>query len=647
MARARIPLAALALAGLVVVAPTSAQTVTFDLSAGYQWVDVSGNKDMYKTQVNDKDGFLLGSLSMLVTGDSQHRGLFDRIRIDASDFGASPQSHFRLRARRFGVLDVDVNYFKAKYYSVLPAFANPFLDAGVVPGQHTDDRRLESLDVNVELLPGKVVTPIVGYRWDRWDGPSQTTVHVGEDEFVLRSNLKETTEEYRAGVAFNLGSFRGSVVQGWRSVDSNDDLSLLTSPDAGNGSHPVLGHDITLDAYSRADRTSVYSPSTTGVVTGRIGDRVRIVGSYVNADVDSDGREAELASGDLLSFSLRRFFDGLDTTVRSKASSPYWRGQGRVEVDLPADFELTAGYTKRHRELDGSAVITEMYLDTIDYGGVATGDIANLVNADNALDRDDTLFETRLTARGLGPFRVWGGWGRTTEDLTVTPAAAEIVIPGGQGGSFTRDIDRASAGATFKSHGFDASVEYHSDRAGAAILRTDLIDRDEWRARLGWSDGKYVHVTATSDSIDGSNHKVGSDYAYDLRHWGGEVEVTPIASLALRAGYSDFETDTSIPIRQPQDFTIVDSVYAERGELTEGSVSWRGASFAAEAGYSRFDNRGDQPLTLDRGWARVSFDLTKAIGAAIEFDSHDYTERELRLADYTARRWALLLRWHD
>lgn len=648
MARARILTAALALVALVAGGSVSAQSTTsFDLSAGYQWIDISGNKDMYKTQVNEKDGFVLGSLSLLVTGDGVHRGFFDRVRIDASDIGASPQSRFHFNARRYGVLNVDVTYFRAKHYSVLPAFANPLLGAGVTPGQHTTDRKLESFDLSVELLPGKVITPIVGYRWDRWDGPSRTTVHVGEDEFQLNSKLEETTKEFRAGFAFNAGTFHGTVMQGWRTVDSDNALSLVGAPSTGNNPNPVLGQDTTLASYTRSEHTEVDAPSTLGTFTGRVGERVRVVGSYVNADVDSDGRESEAGAGDLLSFDLRRFFTGFDETTRSKASNPYWRGHGRIEIDLPAALELTAGYTKQHRELDGSALVTEMFLDTVSYGGVATGDLSRVVDAANAMERDDTVFETRLTARHLGPVRLWAAWARVSQDLTVTPAAAEIVISGGQGGSFSRDIDRTTVGAAIKGGGFDASLEYQSDTSDTAILRTDFLDREFWRARLGWTDGKYLRVSASSDSVDGTNHAAGSGYDYNLRHWGGEIEVTPIAAFAVRAGYSDFQTDTSIPIRRPQDFAIVDSVYSENGELVEGGVSWNATSWQVEAGYSRFENRGDQPLTLDRGWARFSLDFSKRIGAAVQYDSHDYSENQLALGDYNSHRWVFLLRWHN
>ena len=89
------------------------------------------------------------------------------------------------------------------------------------------------------------------------------------------------------------------------------------------------------------------------------------------------------------------------------------------------------------------------------------------------------------------------------------------------------------------------------------------------------------------------------------------------------------------------------SVYGEDGELVEGSVTWRAKRWSVAAGYSHFENSGDQPLTLKTGWARASVDLTKAFGLAFEFYDHDYAESLLELANYKAKRYVALFRWHN
>ena len=73
-----------------------AQSIPVDLELGYRFVDVSGNDQMYRTQVNDRPGLLLRSLDF--TGPELTGGLLDSLHIDGSDIGAGPAGRFRLLA---------------------------------------------------------------------------------------------------------------------------------------------------------------------------------------------------------------------------------------------------------------------------------------------------------------------------------------------------------------------------------------------------------------------------------------------------------------------------------------------------------------------------------------------------------------------
>ena len=87
---------------LLIVAPLQAQMIPFDLEIGYRWFDVSGNEGMYRTQINERSGFLIRRLT-LATGDFEgHTTLADRFRIDVSELGTGPAGSLRLEADRAG-----------------------------------------------------------------------------------------------------------------------------------------------------------------------------------------------------------------------------------------------------------------------------------------------------------------------------------------------------------------------------------------------------------------------------------------------------------------------------------------------------------------------------------------------------------------
>ncbi len=76
---------------------TSSPSFPVEFELGYRFVDVSGNDDMYRTQINERPGVLLRSLTWASTGPLEG-GLLDYFRVDASDVGAGPAGSLRLAA---------------------------------------------------------------------------------------------------------------------------------------------------------------------------------------------------------------------------------------------------------------------------------------------------------------------------------------------------------------------------------------------------------------------------------------------------------------------------------------------------------------------------------------------------------------------
>ena len=344
------------------------QSTHFSLGIGYDWLNVSGNQDMYRSQFDGRQGLGLQDLSLSTANPSG--GLFDRLRVDASGFGADPEGRFRLEFGLAKVYEARVSYFRARYFSALPGFANPLLDQGIVPGEHTQDRVLDNFDLNLELLPGGAVTPLVGYSRYHIDGPATTTYHVGENEFRLDSNLAETTTEARAGVGLHFNGFQATVVEAWRSFHETDAYSLAPGAGGGNNPGPVLGQDQTLDSFKRNDRSDGSYAVTTGSFAGTVSERLRFTGSFVKSDTQSNLSEDESSSGSLVSFEIARFFSGLSQTTHAKVSAPDWRGTARVEADPIDGFEASGGYTRSHRELDGFALISSLYAGSVNYAGL-------------------------------------------------------------------------------------------------------------------------------------------------------------------------------------------------------------------------------------------------------------------------------------
>ena len=635
------------LLGALLLAPAAAsgQAIPLDLELGYRFVDVEGNEDMYRSQINEREGLLLRSLTFS-TG-TVGGSFLDFLRVDAADLGIGPAGRFRLETGKSGTYRLRVDYRRMDFFSALPAFANPLLDRGIIPGQHTYDRDRHVLDAEVEILPNGAITPIVGYTLNRYDGPARTTYFVGTDEFRLASDLEDTEQEVRVGFGFRAGDFTGRIVQGWRQFKETERLTLAPGESAGNNLTPILGTPQSLTDFDRVSRVRTNVPVTTAFVTGRLAGRVKIAAGYVRANGETQAAETEDLTGNLVSFQISRFFQGLSEPISSRARNEQWRGHGRIEVEIADGMDVTVGYMHRHRELDGFALISSLFLDTLTFSGQDPRNLERLIEANTALERTEKVFDASFDARSLGPVALRVGYEQTDQDVRVTPDPEEIVVPGGQGGDFERRIRTWNASANFSRSGLTLGADYRRDRADDAIVRIDFIDRDRYRVRAGWSFGDRVRLSANGEQVDVSNDKPGIGFDSRLRQYGGDLEGMPVKPLTLRVSASRFEATSTIPIRQPQDFSVITSAHRERGTWLEGGASLTFARFRLEGAVGRLENEGTFPFTIDRARARAEFDWNSRLTSIVDWNGDQYSETRQHNGDlggYDADRYGVFLR---
>lgn len=642
---ARIPsLSILFLACAFVV---NAQTTPVELEIGFRWLSVDGNEDMYRSQINEEEGMLLRSFSLVTNDFNGKTGLFDHLRIDASDLGAGPAGVLRIAGGLTGKYGLQLRYFEADAYSALPAFANPLLSQGIIPGQHTIDRTRRMLDFDLEFLPGGKITPFVGYSQNSYKGPGTTTYHFGQDEFLLRSDLDETSDEIRAGIGFNLGNFYGQVTQGWRSFDGDETLTLASGAGAGNNPGTVLDHPVTADQISRTSETNTDTPFTNIFVTGHLFNRARLTGSYITLDADTDGSQSESATGSFVSFPLSRYFGGFSQDIGSKAKNETSQGRLRAEVTIVDGIDFIAGYKSEHRELSGAALIDSVFIESITFGGIDRRDLEVILNTENALDRNDDTWDLGLSARSLGPIAIRATYSETKQDVTVSPDISEIVVPGSQSGFFDRKIKTFDLGGSYTKSGLTLSAAWRNDDSDDTVLRTDFLVRDRYKLRAQWTAPKNLfRIGVMSQNTDQSNNRNGIGYEAEITQFSGDIVVSPTSAFQINGSYSTFEANSRVLIRRPENFTTEDSIHVEDGTAYEGGFTLVFSPVSLDAGFGRFENEGTNPFDIDRYRARLVVDLAHNTGIAAEWNRDNYEELSPGLGSYDADRFGLFLRWH-
>lgn len=640
--RTVILLAAMALA---VAGPAGAQEVFTDLEIGYQWVDVSGNEDMYRTQLNDDNGLVIGDFNLALVDTDGSVGLFDRLTIDASGFGGSPAGLLRLTSDLDDRYALRLTYRQFEHFSALPAWANPDLAEGITPGQHTWQRDRDLFDLELQILPGRTLTPIVGFRHNSADSFRTTTYHVGQDEFRLDSDLEETETEFRAGLAFRLGRFSGAVIQGWRNYEGTERSLLASGAGGGNGSRPILGVDPTLDALTRTATFEADTPITSAHIRGMASEFISLDANFILADGEGDGMTDEILGGSLVSYQLNRYFEGREDSVSSRTENPFWRGDLRIGFRLSDHADLDVVADTRHRELEGWALVSSLYLETLNFSGANPEDIQLLTEIQNGYERDDTRLEAQFRARDLGPLSVWVHAGTTSSELDVNQDVAEIILTDGQEGLWERDLTSLAIGGRLDFGGFGIAADAVHEDADAVVMRTDFEERLRLRLRLDWTPCEWFEMLGTAERLTADSGETGFSGTTD--HWAVDLGIQAATDLWIRGAWDHYDTETRILIRDPARWDTVPSDHAEGGDMLEGRLEWRRDAFGVVAGFSDFENEGTFPFELQRLFGRAWWDFAENFGASVEIEEHDYSEEFLPLADFDASRYAVFVRYRN
>ncbi|HEY3351311.1 MAG TPA: hypothetical protein VGM13_16160 [Thermoanaerobaculia bacterium] len=621
-----------------------AQAIPFDIEAGYRFLSVTGNEEMYRSQINDREGFLIRSLH--IGTDEKYAGfpLTDKFRLDAADLGAGGAGFLRLDAGLSGVYRLRFSYRNSQYFSAIQGFANPL---GATVGQQTWDRTRQQFNVDLEVLPGKVITPLVGYTSNTLSGPGYSTYHFGQDEFQLSQNLRSNDQEFRVGAAFSAGIVSGEVIQGWRKYHETEDLTLAPFGGPGNNTTPVLGKTVTANSLTRSSTTDVNVPVTSAFVRGFALPNLQISGFYVRSNATGDDGTREGASGSFASFAISRFFTGYSANNTTSPNSLTWRAGGRAEWHVLSGLDLSAGYTERDQTWDNQALINELYTGTSTFTGFSQADVTSLLSTQTNIERKEKLLDVQASMRFLGPVGIRLGFSRIDQDLTVVEDPAEIVVPGNQGGTFSRSINRYEGALTFTMAGFNIMGEASYDDANAAITRVDYLKRNRERVRLTWKTFDWIQLGGAAMWLDQKNEDSGPLNAYTASSTNYSVDLTlkPVKDVWLRGAYGQLKADSSIPVRAPQNFTVFNSVNTEDGELMDFGAGFKFKGFAVDGFWSRFDNTGSYLFRMYRGGARADWTASAHAGLVVEWTVDRYLDLMQSSQSFRGDRLGVYLRW--
>jgi hypothetical protein len=217
--------------------PTPAEDwLTGSVDFGYRWVGDAGNFQSYRSVVNLGQGPKLTGLEFTIL-DPKKR-LFDRLDARAYGWGGDPYSMAHVDARKQGIYDFSFDYRNIAYFNACPRTPTPWR-----PRVSTSRRSIPTgaTPVSLDLRPGKRIIPYLAF--DRNSGYGHgidTWVQDSNDEFAVPTLLRDSTNNYRAGVRIECLCFHVTLEVGGTTF-KDDDQASYSGTNYGDNQAPLFG----------------------------------------------------------------------------------------------------------------------------------------------------------------------------------------------------------------------------------------------------------------------------------------------------------------------------------------------------------------------------------------------------------------------
>jgi hypothetical protein len=609
-------------------------TGTVDI--GYRWTaGFRGSQALYRSLVNLGEGpRLLGA--NLNFADPVGTGKYlDRLQINASSWGGDPYNTLRLYAEKAGAYQFSADYRNVNYFNFIPSFANPLLSRGILLGQHSFDSTRRTMDFELTLRPGAIVSPFLAYSRNSGFGPGITTYTAEGNEFAINNQLRDTSDYYRGGVTINLRKLNLVLEQGFLTFKDDQRIFHTSGTNTGNRTTPLLGQDILLNQldenYHVRGRTPVSRAQLTATPWEKLTVSGRFVYSQPNSDFDYDRRSA----GNFLSFDVLRAYTGELASGSSETDRPHTLGNLAIEYrpheririleSLITDHFHIASSSSLGRSLTGTQPLSGPPDPNNTFDETTAGSDRLFVNMNQNQVEGVVDLTPRLFVRG-GYRYVW------SDTQLQSPVAGEP----DETVRLHRNVALAGFGFRLPRKA-DLSLEFEAGQGDHVFARTDILDYRRVRLRGRYQPWDWINVSGSFSLLDHENQQPDVGYDFQNRGYSVSLSLTPAGGKRLSANldYSRIDLNSDLLFIIPQLLTSAPSIYTEDSHF--GNVSLDFGVFREirlNLGYGVLSNSGSRPVNYHQPHAAVVIPISRRIAWTTEWRYYDYNEKTFSFEDF-------------
>jgi hypothetical protein len=620
--------------------PTPAEDwLTGSVDFGYRWVGDGGNFQSYRSVVNLGQGPKLTGLEFTIL-DPKKR-LFDRLDARAYGWGGDPYSMAHVDARKQGIYDFSFDYRNIAYFNNLPSYSNPLAPAGFDEQAFDTHRRNTSL--SLDLRPGKRIIPYLAF--DRNSGYGHgidTWVQDSNDEFAVPTLLRDSTNNYRAGVRIECLCLHVTLEAGGTTF-KDDDQASYSGTNWGDNQAPLFGQTLLMTSLQQAYGIRGSSIYAKALATASPFSWLNLYGQFLFSEPKTTVNYTDLATGNFALLSSLLFYSGQQNLGTGAANQPHTSGNFGFELRPFRRLRIIESWmTDRYHDAASPLEAEQILLTPKTLGP----DLLTAANYNQAVNynqqQTDVLFDltSKLTLRG-GYRYVWGDASVLAGQLSQSGPLAS--------GQLSRNV--GLAGLTFRpSQKLSVNLDYEGASSDRIYFRTSLNDYYKLRARARYQVAASLMLQANFQVLNNQNPAAAIQYNFGSRDNSLAVYWTPAGGkrITVMGEYDRSSLSSSIDylglFLSPALSFYRENAHTATSAIDIALPGYAGLTPKLTAGGSLFISSGTRPSRYYQPLMRLSLPLQKHVYWNTEWKYYGYGEQFYLYEGFRAQEFMTGLR---
>jgi hypothetical protein len=598
------------------------------IDLGYRWVTgVYGSFDTYRSVVDLGSGpKLLGTdFTILNTFLAVGKRFFDRIDVRASDIGDEPYETMHIDIRKVRLYNFSGDYRNIAYYNNLPGYADPLLGSGLILNEQAQDTRKRISDFRLDLLPNHVFMPYLEYDRNSDTGTGIANFVANADEYPVTNLIRDSNENYRAGVRIELSRWHIKLEQGGTTFKDDEQLHAGNGQtNYGNLFSPILGQTLDLTSLSEAYGVRGHSIYTDVSFSANPVTWADLYGTFLYSQPASTVNFTGLDTGNQVLLSEVLFYTGEQNLIGAASKAPHTSANLGAEFRPFARLRLIPSWLTDRMHTSGSNVGQQTLTTASGPVPIASLLSSALVSNSNQAGVDAFFDVTRkITVRG-GYRYVWGN-------------ASDVILPiaelaGLEQGKIRRTVWIAGASWHPVENAW-VNLDFEDGSSGSTYFRTSLYNYQKARARGRYRLSPAFSLSASATVLNNQNPSPGINYNFLSHQESASFQYTPGGGKTwdFEGGYTRSTVYSNISYLDPEFLITEQSLYRDNAHTLNALFNlnmpgWLGYKTRLSFGGSAFLSSGSNPSTFYQPAAKLSVAIRKNLSWNTEWRYYGFDQ---------------------